>query len=203
MLLLIPGILTTVLRLVDALSHRLRSPLLVVAVGELRATTTRSIALAATGALAVFGSVAVEGAHFDLQRGLDTDAHAFNRRGGSVDRPVRARRTSWRRPPSTRRPPRGGSPRFPACARCAPTAARSSTSATAASWVVAPPRDDPRPLLPSQLLEGDLSNGQRSACAATAGSASRARSSRPAGCTSATPSRCRRRTRCGCGSRRS
>ena len=40
---------------------------------ELRATTTRSIALAGVGALAVYGSVAVEGAHHDLVRGLDRE----------------------------------------------------------------------------------------------------------------------------------
>jgi putative ABC transport system permease protein len=45
--------------------------MLAVAVMELRATTTRSIALAGVGALAVFGSVAIEGAHHDLVRGLD------------------------------------------------------------------------------------------------------------------------------------
>ena len=78
MLLCIPSILGGTLRLIDRLSRRLRSAVLVVAVGELRATSTRSIALAATGALAVFGSVAVEGAHLDLQRGLDRDAHELN-----------------------------------------------------------------------------------------------------------------------------
>lgn len=78
MLLVIPAALATVLRAAEALSHRVRSPVLVVSAGELRATTTRSIALAATGALAVFGSVAMEGAHLDLQRGLDRDAHELN-----------------------------------------------------------------------------------------------------------------------------
>ena len=109
----------------------MRSPLLVVAVGELRASTTRSIALAATGALAVFGSVAVEGSHFDLQRGLDADAHAFNARADLWVAPAGAANelaTVSFRPP----PPRAPSARCPACAPCAPIAAASSTSATAA-----------------------------------------------------------------------
>ncbi len=43
------------------------------AVCELRSPTTRprSIAIAATGAIAVFGSVAIQGAHSNLQHGLD------------------------------------------------------------------------------------------------------------------------------------
>jgi putative ABC transport system permease protein len=78
MLFLIPGALGGVLRLLDRLSHHVRSRVLVVSVGELRASTTRSIALAATGALAVFGSVAMQGAQLDLQRGLDRDARELN-----------------------------------------------------------------------------------------------------------------------------
>ncbi len=52
-------------------SRRIPGSMLPVAVMELRATTTRSIALAGVGALAVYGSVAVEGAHHDLVNGLD------------------------------------------------------------------------------------------------------------------------------------
>jgi len=155
MLLLIPGLLTTCLRGVDLASRRMRSPLLVIAVGELRASTTRSIALAATGALAVFGSVAVEGSHFDLQRGLDTDAHAFNHRADLWVAPTGAANelaTVSFRPP-------------PAAARIASLPGVRAVHVYRGGfldvndrrvWVVAPSRADPRPLLPSQLLEGDL-----------------------------------------------
>lgn len=77
MLLMLPALLRGMLRAADALSFRFRSPALVVAVGELRATASRSIALAAIAALAVFGAVAIEGAHRDLQRGLDSGAAAI------------------------------------------------------------------------------------------------------------------------------
>ena len=53
----------------------------VVAVGELRGTTARGPALAATIALAVFGSVAIEGAHGDLLRGLDSGAYGLTHSG--------------------------------------------------------------------------------------------------------------------------
>jgi putative ABC transport system permease protein len=48
---------------------------------ELRSATnrTRSIAIAATGAIAVFGSVAIQGARVDLQRGLDASARGIDR----------------------------------------------------------------------------------------------------------------------------
>lgn len=155
MLLLIPGLLTFCLRAIDLVSHRMRSALLVVAVGELRASTTRSIALAATGALAVFGSVAVEGSHFDLQRGLDADARAFN-----------ARADLWIAPSGaanelatvTFRPP-------PAAARIATLPGVRAVRAYRGGfldigdrrvWVVAPSREDPQPIFPSQLLTGDL-----------------------------------------------
>ncbi len=155
MLLLIPGILTGCLRLVDVLSQRLRSPLLVVAVGELRATTTRSIALAATGALAVFGSVAIEGSHFDLQRGLDADAHGFN-----------ARADLWITPSGSAnelatvafRPPAGsaGIAALPGVRAVRPYRGAFLDVDDRRAWVVAPPRTDAHLLLPTQLIAGDL-----------------------------------------------
>lgn len=155
MLLLIPGILTRALQLVDVGTHRLRSPLLVVAVGELRATTTRSIALAATGALAVFGSVAVEGSHFDLQRGLDTDAHAFNHRADLWIAPSgpanELATTSFRPPPAAAR-----LATLPGVRAVRPYRGAFLDIGDRRVWVVAPSREDPHPLLPSQLLEGDL-----------------------------------------------
>jgi putative ABC transport system permease protein len=42
------------------------------------ANLARSLAIAATGAIAVFGSVAIQGAHTNLQRGLDSATHAVN-----------------------------------------------------------------------------------------------------------------------------
>jgi putative ABC transport system permease protein len=58
-------------QLVSARAGRLN--MLLMATRALRATTARSLALAATGAVAVFGSVAAEGAHRDLLSGLFAD----------------------------------------------------------------------------------------------------------------------------------
>ena len=68
---LMPAAFLGTAELLARLSRRIPGSMLPVAVMELRATTTRSIALAGVGALAVYGSVAVEGAHHDLVRGLE------------------------------------------------------------------------------------------------------------------------------------
>jgi putative ABC transport system permease protein len=49
-----------------------RFNMLALALTELRATTTRSVALTAVAALAVYGSVAIGGARHDIVRGLDS-----------------------------------------------------------------------------------------------------------------------------------
>lgn len=49
-----------------------------VAAGELRAGRSRAVAISATAAIAVFGSVAIQGARGDLQRGLDNAARDMN-----------------------------------------------------------------------------------------------------------------------------
>jgi putative ABC transport system permease protein len=49
-----------------------------IAVMELRAGRSRAIAIAATGAIAVFGSVAIQGAHSDLLKGLDNASADMN-----------------------------------------------------------------------------------------------------------------------------
>lgn len=69
--LVVPAVFSLTLRVVDLPARHLRLNALVLAVRALRATTLRSLALAATGAVAVFGSVAIEGAHRDLIRGLE------------------------------------------------------------------------------------------------------------------------------------
>jgi putative ABC transport system permease protein len=86
MLLLLPSILRGLIAVVWAAvsGTRVRSAAIraglapvIVAVGELRGKTARGPAIAATIALAVFGSVAIEGAHGDLLRGLDGGAYGL------------------------------------------------------------------------------------------------------------------------------
>ncbi len=73
-LLAIPFTFSLVVRVAEALAGHAHGPtMLLMATRTLRATTTRSLALAATGAIAVYGTVAADGAHSDLLRGLYRD----------------------------------------------------------------------------------------------------------------------------------
>jgi putative ABC transport system permease protein len=127
------------------------------AVAELHSprTRTRSLAIAATGAVAVFGSVTIQGSHTNLQHGLDHLAHDV---AGVTDLWIA---------------PRGPQDLL------ATTPFRDTDSATMAGlpgvravgsyrasfldyggrrvWVLAPPATAAHPLPPSQLVSGNLS----------------------------------------------
>jgi putative ABC transport system permease protein len=67
---LVPGALRLLARALPYAAERARSPALIVALTELRATTVRSSALAGIVALAVFGGIAIGGARRDLLDGI-------------------------------------------------------------------------------------------------------------------------------------
>jgi putative ABC transport system permease protein len=58
-------------------ARRQRLTILQVALTSLRAATMRSLALAATGAVAIFGGIALGGSREDLLRGIDGFAHSY------------------------------------------------------------------------------------------------------------------------------
>ncbi|HTA06023.1 MAG TPA: FtsX-like permease family protein, partial [Solirubrobacteraceae bacterium] len=66
------------LRMTARLARTITSAVPHIAVSELRAGRSRAVAIAATGAIAVFGSVSIQGAHGDLQHGLENAAHDMN-----------------------------------------------------------------------------------------------------------------------------
>jgi putative ABC transport system permease protein len=73
-ILAVPLVFGIVLRVCDALaSGHPKTTVLPLALSSLKSTTLRSLALAATGAVALFGSIALGGARDDLLRGL----HSF------------------------------------------------------------------------------------------------------------------------------
>jgi putative ABC transport system permease protein len=78
LLLLLPLALSTTLMLVRRLAGMFTSITPHVAAMELRAARARAIAIAATGAVAIFGSVAIGGAHGDLLKGLEGAAGEMN-----------------------------------------------------------------------------------------------------------------------------
>jgi putative ABC transport system permease protein len=80
LLLVLPTALHLALVLLSRLARRMTGAVPHVAAMELSAARTRAIGVAATGAIAVFGAVAIQGAHADLLKGLENaaaDENAF------------------------------------------------------------------------------------------------------------------------------
>jgi putative ABC transport system permease protein len=156
LLLLLPLLLDAIVAVFDRLQARFSSPSTRIAVIELRSprTRARSLAIAATGAIAVFGSVAIQGAHTNLQRGLDRLAH---------DAAVAA--DFWVAPPGTQdllaTTPFHDTASV-GLARLAGVRAVGQYRADFLDygdrhvWVLAPPYTAAHPLPPSQLVEGNL-----------------------------------------------
>ena len=74
LLLELPILLSAMLALVKRLAGAIVSPVPHVAAMELSAARARAVAITATGAIAVFGGVSIEGAHGDLLAGLESSA---------------------------------------------------------------------------------------------------------------------------------
>jgi putative ABC transport system permease protein len=75
----VPLVLAGVLASAGWIARRFeRMTVLPVALASLKATTLRSLVLAATGAVAIFGSVALGGARQDLLRGIERFAHSYS-----------------------------------------------------------------------------------------------------------------------------
>jgi len=156
LLLLLPLLLDACVAAFDRVQRRFGAASTRIAVIELRSpqTRARSLAIAATGAIAVFGSVAIQGAHANLQHGLDRLAHD-----------AAAAADLWVVPPGTQD-------------LLGTTPFRGSASAALAGlpgvravgeyrggfldygdrhiWAVAPPQTASHPIPPSQLVEGNL-----------------------------------------------
>lgn len=158
LLLLLPSLLRGAYRLFAAATRNLRTPVPTLAVLELRsgASSQRTLALAATGAIAVFATVAIGGAHADLRRGLDSATGEYD-----------ANADVWVTFPGDTSPfattPLAVPERLQGALRNIPGVAsvrlyRGSflNVGNQRAWVQAPPRSAPWPIPPSQLREGEL-----------------------------------------------
>lgn len=161
MFLLLPFVIDGAAALVVPVRTRVKSAVPFLALTELRSRSTRlrSLAVAATGAVAVFGSVGIQGAHGDLQRGLD---HAT--------RDLNAIADVWASPAGypnlfATTPFRAGAQRKLA-ALPGVRAVRLYRSAfldydDRRIWVLAPPRAASAPIPRSQLVSGDYDEATR------------------------------------------
>ncbi len=159
LLLLLPSLLRVVLHLVERATEDLRVRAPFVAVAELRSTWTRTVGIAATGAIAVFGSVAIQGAHADLQRGLDQSAHD-----------VSSAAEVWAFPPGLNNLLATTSFRADSAARLARLAGVQSVSLYRGGfldfgnrrvWVSAQPTTQRQMVFPNQLVQGNLALADR------------------------------------------
>ncbi len=157
LLLLLPLLLDTVVALFDCVQRHFSSAATRIAVVELRSPSTRvrSLAIAATGAIAVFGSVAVQGAQANLQRGIDRVAYDVTRVADL-----------WIMPSATEdllgtAPLRGVSltalARVPGVRAVGAYRAGFLDFGERRVWVIAPSPTAPQPFPPSQLVQGQLS----------------------------------------------
>jgi len=78
LLLILPVALDAALAILTRIARRFTGAVPHVAAMELSAARTRAIGVAATGAIAVFGAVAIQGAHADLLKGLENAARDEN-----------------------------------------------------------------------------------------------------------------------------
>ncbi|HSZ12438.1 MAG TPA: FtsX-like permease family protein [Solirubrobacteraceae bacterium] len=154
LLLVLPLALELALALLTRVARRLTGAVPHIATMELSAARARAIGVAATGAIAVFGAVAIQGAHADLLQGLQDAAREEN-----------AFTDVWVAPP--------GAYNLLRTAAFAPSqeAALARLPGVRAVqlyrgglldwgarklWVLAPPAEAKPLLAPSQLLEGNL-----------------------------------------------
>jgi putative ABC transport system permease protein len=160
LLLLMPVALSAVTAVMDRLRRSMSgvAPYLAVIELQSRANRSRGLAIAATGAVAVFGIVAIQGAHSNLQGGLDRLVHQLNLNA-----------QLWVVPPGEEN-----------LLATAPFAAIDTAALTALPgvravepthgglldyddrriWVIAPATGAPDAIPPSQILEGNLATAE-------------------------------------------
>jgi putative ABC transport system permease protein len=156
LLLLLPLLIDGVVAVFDRLQRPIGAGSTEIAVIELQSpkTRVRSVAIAATGAIAVFGSVTIQGSHTNLQGGLD---RLF---GG-----ITSIADLWVVPPgeqdlltTTPFPGTAASAlgRLPGVRAVGMYRAGFLEYSGRRVWVLAPPPTAPDPLPPSQLVTGNL-----------------------------------------------
>jgi putative ABC transport system permease protein len=125
-----------------------------IAVMELRSGRSRAVAIAATGAIAVFGAVSIQGAHGDLLRGLENAARDTN---AATDVWVSAAGSSNLLMTTPFHPTAQGKlEKLPGVQSVALYRGGLLDEGDRRIWVLAPPADSSPLVPPSQLIEGNV-----------------------------------------------
>jgi putative ABC transport system permease protein len=128
------------------------SPYLAVVELRSRSNRARSIAIAATGAIAVFGSVAIQGAHRDIERGLDASARGIDSLAEIWVTPAGAANTFATTP--FKDGDAATLARLPGVGAIRLYRGSFLDWGDRRLWVVAPPRASPTPVSPGQIVGG-------------------------------------------------
>lgn len=156
LILLLPSLIAVSLRGLGSLGKAIKKPAPLIALTELRSTVTRtrSVAVAATGAIALFGTVAIDGARTNLQDGLNQTTHEIS---DVADVWVTARGAGS---PAAISPihPIDLAPleHLPGVAAIRTYDGSAFDWGTRRLWVIAPPRQASAPVPPSELVEGNI-----------------------------------------------
>ncbi len=158
LLLSLPALLDLVIRASGRAQTMLSGAASYLAVIELRsrANRPRSLAIAATGAIAVFGSVSIQGARDSLQRGLDASARAIDS-GADIWVTPSGTANSLATTPFADRDS-AALARLPGVRSVRLYRSSFLDWGSRRIWVLAPPRADPHPIAASQLSHGDLAS---------------------------------------------
>ncbi|NLT06434.1 MAG: hypothetical protein GXY03_08985, partial [Solirubrobacterales bacterium] len=163
LLLVLPLLLRAATCLFEIATRGLRTPVPTLVAFELRSPRTRSrtLALAATGAVAVFATVAIGGGNADLQRGLQQSAREIDRNADlwvSFDADSNALGTT---PFAAGTDLRERIAALPAVATVADYRGGFLDVGDRRAWVVAPPAGAPSVVPPSQVRSGDPARAAR------------------------------------------
>lgn len=163
LLCLLPLLLGAVAAAFGAAGRSLKSPVPVLAILELRSRTThlRTLAVAATGAVAVFATVAIGGAHADLERGLQGSAREID---GNADVWVTFGGSGNTLGTTYVAEPDGYVRRLAQLSgvrRVMPYRGSFLDVGDLRAWVLAPARGSPSPVPPNQIDEGDTGLAER------------------------------------------
>lgn len=157
LLLLLPSVSRATVAACQLLAPRLRGRGAIhIATVELRsdANRVRSLAVAATGAIAVFASVAIQGAHANLQRGLDRSTHAITSLSGLWVTPYGPGNLLITTPFSDRSADTIA--RLPGVQSVRLYRGGLLDYGSRRTWVIAPARTVAHPIPPSQIVDGNL-----------------------------------------------
>ncbi len=154
LLLLLPIPLNATLALVRRAAPAVTSVVPHIAVMELRSGRSRAVAIAATGAVAVFGAVSIQGAHGDLLQGLENAARDTN---AATDVWVSAAGSSNLLMTTPFAPTEQGKiEKLPGVKSVGLYRGGLLDEGDRRIWVIAPPADSSPLVPPTQLIEGNL-----------------------------------------------